>query len=319
VGPADGTVRVAAAVRVVAGIAVVSAGVLLLGALWVSQREAPPAAVPGDVIRVGVVSGQSVGVYLAQSRAELTALTDPSAPAAGDTWALVSMDTYLSPWRLPAVLQGAPAAQVYTRVPLAGAQTSVVRIPVYGLPSDLLAGMLTAAAQREQERAEYQQLSRRLGDDVSQDRARQAYESSAATAAAEAAAYRAGCSCVFGAVVHAAPAVLREIAERPGVRAVDPAPEVRSLDRTEFCPPLPEQDGTVPDEPNASPIPVPTGVSAIASHTPTPILSSSGLAVTSTSAASSDPQPDPSAPASEERTAVPSATDASAAQETPSS
>jgi hypothetical protein len=312
-------VRVAAAVRVAAGIAAVSAGVLLLGALWVSQRETTPTADPGDMIRVGVVSGQSVGVYLDHSRAELAALTDPSAPVPGDTWALVSLDSYVSPWKLPAVLEGAPTVQVYARVPLPAARTAVIRIPVYSLPGDLLSGMLAAASQRDQEQAEYEQLSRRLGDGAGQERARRAYDSAAATAAAEASAYRAGCSCLFGAVVRAAPAVLREIAERPGVRAVDPAPEVRSLDRTEFCPPLPEQDGTVPDDRNASPISVPNGASAVASHTPTPILSSSGLAVTSTSAAGSDPRSDPSATAPQDRAAVPSTTDASAAQEAPSS
>ncbi|MBM0239561.1 hypothetical protein JNW88_24810, partial [Micromonospora sp. ATA32] len=38
------------------------------------------------------------------------------------------------------------------------------------------------------------------------------------------------------------PAVLRRVAARAGVRAVDPAPEVRRLDRAVFTPPLPEQD-----------------------------------------------------------------------------
>jgi hypothetical protein len=312
-------VRGAAAVRVAAGISAAAAGLVLLGALWASQHGTPPAGDRGDMIRVGVVAGQSVDVYLDHAEDELAALTDRAAPPSGDTWALVSLDSYVSPWRLPAMLEGAPTAQVYARVPLPAARTSVVRIPVYSLPGDLLSGMIAAAAQRDQEKAEYEQLSRRLAAGAGQERARRAYDSAAATAAAEASAYRAGCSCLFAAVVRAAPAVLGEIAGRPGVRAVDPAPEVRSLDRTEFCPPLPEQDGTVPDDRNASPISVPNGASAIASHTPTPILSSSGLAVTSTSAAGSRPQPDPSAAASQERTAVPSATDASAAQEAPRS
>jgi hypothetical protein len=219
------------------------------------------------------------------------------------------------PGALPGLFDGAAVAQVYTRVPLVGRHTQVVRIPVYRLPADVMSGMLDAALQRDRERAEYEQLGRRvIGDGPNAERAREAYRSAAATAGAEADAYRSGCACVFAAVVRAAPAALQVVADRSGVRVVDPAPEVRQLDRTEFRPPLPEQDGTIPAEPSGSPIPVPNDGSAIASRTPSPILSSPGLPVTSDSPASLDPLPDPSAAAPEERTAVPSGTDASAAQ-----
>jgi len=62
-------------------------------------------------------------------------------------------------------------------------------------------------------------------------------------AQAEAEAYRQQCSCVYALIVRAAPAELAKLAERPEVRAVDPAPEARRLDRTVFLPPLPEQVG----------------------------------------------------------------------------
>jgi hypothetical protein len=306
----------AAVLRAAIGLAIVSSFALLLAAIWVSQRDdAPPLDGQADLVRVGVVQGQSVAGYLRSSRSELAALTDPSAPLAGDTWALVSLDKYVPPGALPPMLDGAAVAQVYTRVPLAGRHTQVVRIPVYRLPADVMSGMLDAAIQRDQEKAEYLQLGRRLtGDDANVARARRAYESAAAQAGAEADAYRSGCACVFAAVIRAAPAALQVVAERTGVRVVDPAPEVRRLDHTEFRPPLPEQDGTIPAEPSGSPIPVPNGGSAIASRTPAPILSSSGLPVTSDSPASADPLPDFSAAAPEERTAVPSATNVSAAQ-----
>jgi hypothetical protein len=172
------------------------------------------------------------------------------------------------------------------------------------------------AVQREQEQAEYLQLGRRLtGEGPSQERARRAYASAAHTAGLEAAAYRSGCACVFAAVVRAAPHALQQVADRPGVRAVDPAPEVRSLDRTEFRPPLPEQDGTVPAEGSGTPQAVPNDGSGIASRMPAPILSSLGSPVTSDSPGGSDPQPDLAATAPEERTAVSSATDASAAHD----
>jgi hypothetical protein len=120
-------------------------------------------------------------------------------------------------------------------------------------------------------------------------RPRQAYETAARTAGAEAAAYRSGCACVFAAVVRGAPAALQLVATRPGVRAVDPAPEVQRLDRAEFRPPLPEQDGTVPAEASGSPQVAPNDDSGIASRTPTPILSSLGSPVMSGSPAGSHP------------------------------
>lgn len=311
-------VRGGSVVRTALALAAVSVGVVLLGALWVSRHEAPPAEDPSDVVRVGVVQGQSVPGYLQSARTELAALTDPSAPAAGDTWALVSLDAYVPPGRLPVLFDGTAVAQVYARVPLAGARSQVVRIPVYRLPADAMSGMLDAALQRDREQAEYLQLARRLrGDGATQERARRAYETAAGTAAAEAAAYRSGCSCVFAAVVRATPGVLRGVGDRPGVRGVDPAPEVRRLDRTEFRPPLPEQAGTVPPEPSRSPA-VPNGDSGIATRMPTPILSSLGVPVTSASPGGSDLDTDPSDPAPEERSAVPSASDPTAAHRAPS-
>ncbi|MBL7256592.1 hypothetical protein [Paractinoplanes lichenicola] len=305
----------APAVRMVATVAAVSAGVLLLGLIWVSRRDVVPPEDRSDVVRVGVVQGQSVPGYLDATRGELAALTDPSAPAAGETWALVSLDGYLGPGLLPGLLAGTAVAQVYARVPLPETHTPVVRIPVYRLPADVMSGMLDTALARDREHAEYEQLARRLtGDDDNQQRARRAYATAARTAAQEASAYRSGCSCVFAAVVRAAPSALRELADRPGVRAVDPAPEVRSLDRTEFRPPQPEQNGTVPPEPSRSPA-VPMGTPGIASRPSAPIVSSPGAPVTSASSSVAGRTSTPSTPATEERSAVPSASDATPAHD----
>ena len=304
--------------RVSIAVAAVAVVTLLLAVIWTAQRNSgvPTPGDSGDLVEVGVVQGQSVPSYLQAARRELAALTDPSAPPSGDTWALVSLDAYVPPGRLPALLAGAGVAQVYARVPLPAVQTQVVRIPVYRLPQDVTAGMAAAALQRDQEQAAYVQLSGQLeGDGPNEERARRAYGAAAATAGAEANAYRAGCACVFAAVVRAAPAGLQQIADRPGVRVVDPAPEVHSLDNTEFRAPLPEQSGTVPDEPTQTPTPVPTGTAGIASPAVAPLVSSLGLPVTSDSSRGSRPAaPDPSATAPEERTAVASAPGASAAQ-----
>jgi hypothetical protein len=310
----------AAALRTVIAFSVLVAGVILLGVLWVSRREALPDDDAGDVVRVGVVPGQTISGYLASSQKELMGLTDPSTPpVAGETWALVGLDAYVAPGSLPNLLAGVAVAQVYTRVPLSGVHTPVVRIPVYKLPADVMTGMLDAALDRDHEEAEYRQLSRRTtGDGVNEARARQAYETAAVSAAAEAAAYRTGCSCVFAAVIRAAPTTLQGVATRPGIRVVDPAPEVNRLDRTEFRPPLPEQSGTVPAEPGPTPA-VPNDDSGIATRTSPPILSSLGVpSVRSASSSGDYKQSLPAAPTSEDRPAVPSASDAKPAQDVPS-
>lgn len=327
-GPAERmralTIRGPAGLRVSIVVSAVAVAALSLGVIWTAQHggAVPAPGDSGDLVEVGVVEGQSVPSYLAASRHELNALTDPSSPPAGDTWALASLDNYVPPSRLPALLGGAGVAQVYARVPLPGVQTQVVRIPVYRLPEDVTAGMLAAAQQRDQEQAEYLRLSGNLvGEGPTTERARHAYDAAAQAAGAEAAAYRSGCACVFAAVIRAAPAALQQIADRPGVRVVDPAPEVHSLDSTEFRAPLPEQTGTVPEEPDRTPTPVPTGTPGIASSTAAPLVSSLGRPVKSVKSdsprASDQVAPNPSAAAPEERSAVASASGASAAQAVP--
>jgi hypothetical protein len=134
---------------------------------------------------------------------------------------------------------------------------------------------------------------------------RGAYDDAAAVAGAEATAYREHCSCVFAAVVRGIPAALDQIAERTEVRVVDPAPEVRALERTEFRPPLPEQRTTVPVETRSA---TPSGDgSPVASETLAPLPSSLGATVTSASPDHPVAGSGPSVPASEEHPAVPSA------------
>jgi hypothetical protein len=297
--------------QIMTGAALVAIVALILVVFW-ADREPPAGDEAGDLLRVGVVEGQSVAGYLRSSRDELARLTGPSAPVGGETWALVAFNRYTGADGLPAMLAGAQAAQVYTRVPLEDTRTPVVRIPVVVLPGDVDAGMLGAAQARDREQADYQRLSRALtGEGRNEVRLRAAYESAARVAGDEAASYRAGCECVFAAVVRATPAVLDGISARPWVRVVDPAPEVRQLDRTEFRPPLPEEVDVVSPEPSAVPsLPV-----SVAPATLTPLPSSIGVDVTSASPDNSGPTPSSAVFPSEGSGAVPSAADASPAHE----
>jgi len=296
-----------ARLRVATGLALAAAGALLVAVILTAGPDPGSGGGPGDVIRVGVVEGQSVPGYLDSSRGELAALLrGPVVP--GETWALVSLSAYVPPDRLASVLGGAVVAQVYARAPLGAARTQVVRIPAGRVPDDVVAGMLNAAVSREQERADYAYLGRELtGTNPNDMRLRRAYADAAAVAGAEATAYRDRCSCVFAAVVRGGPAVLDRIAARAEVRVVDPAPEVRALDQTEFRPPLPEERTTVPVETRSTMPPALGGGRAVAPPTPAPLPSSLGATVTSASPQDRATGSGPSVPASEERPVVPSA------------
>jgi hypothetical protein len=292
--------------RIMTGLAVASAVALLVTVVWVADHGPGPENPTGDVVRVGVVEGQSVAGYLRSSRRELAALLPASgSPAAGETWALVSLKAYLAPDKLQALLDGVPVAEVYARAPLPEVRTQVVKIPVYRMSQDVVAGMLNAALARDQEQADYRKLGEELkGDGVNELRLRRAYDSAARTAALEAAAYRAHCACLFAAVVRTAPGTLEQLARRAEVRVVDPAPEVRRLDRTEFRPVQPEQTTTVPEDDKSGAPTVPLRSQSVAPVSPAPLPSSSGAAVTSASPDGPVVGSGPSAPAVQESAAV---------------
>ncbi|MGC1215723.1 MAG: hypothetical protein WA890_31255 [Micromonospora sp.] len=239
--------------------ALLGAAAVLLATVWVDRREPVGDRTVGEVTRVGVATGDPIPAYLRASADELARLTGSSPPATGDgTWALVSFSTYLTPQRVASALGGVPVSAVIARVPLPGRQTEIVRIAAMRVPDDVVAGMGEVAARKDREAADYR--ARAAAPTAAADaELRRVYDTGAQVSAQEAAAYRAGCACVYAAVVRGAPPALRALAARPGVRAVDPAPEVRRLDRTVFTPPLPEQRDVVrPPSDDGLPGPTPT-------------------------------------------------------------
>ncbi|MGY0002766.1 hypothetical protein [Micromonospora sp. I033] len=202
----------------------------------VAQRRDEPVGdrTVGEVTRVGVADGDAIPAYLGATAAELARSDAPGA------YALVSFDAYLTPAQVATALGGAPVSAVVARVPVPGRQTEIVRIAALRLPDDVVAGMAEVAVRKDREAADYR--ARSAAPAATADPGlRRVYDTGAALAAREAASYRAACACVYAAVVRDAPDALRALAARPGVRAVDPAPEVTRLDRAVFTPPLPEQ------------------------------------------------------------------------------
>ena len=282
-----------ARMKMLTGVALVSATAVLLTAVWAAQRVPGPDLTEGDVVRVGVREGGSIPSYVASSRTEL----DRLAATGGSPYALVSLEAYVVPDRLPVVLDGTTVSEVFARVNRPELQTPVVRIPVRKVPADVVAGMLLVAERKDREARDAQDRAARTANPSLE----RALLRAAQTARAEAAAYRDLCPCVYAAVVRAAPDALKRLAVRTGVRAVDPAPEVRRLDRAVFLPPLPEQQDVVRPPvgatPSAGPVvatttqPAPAGPAAPEPASPSPTAS------TEVTAAPPDQTGAPSSPA----------------------
>lgn len=208
--------------------------------------EPPPAA--RSVTKVGPVVGTPIEGYLAGARRELAAL------AGGGTapvYALVSLTGYGTPAQAAAITYGYAVSKAYFRVPLAGVQTEIRSVAVAGLRQDLEAHMRSAAARSEREASEADtQAARLTGNSAQEKQLRAFYMGSARVLRLQAREYRSLCACVYSFVVRATPQELTALARRIGVRVVDPAPEVTSLDQAVFLPVLPEQRVTVQPPPD---------------------------------------------------------------------
>jgi hypothetical protein len=250
-----------------------SLAILLTVALATRTSHEPQARLPENAakVHVGVAQGQSIPGYVATARAELTFLLAAAGAAQGETYALVSLRSYLAPDRLTPVLGGVATAEVYSRVPFSQAQAQIVKIQAYRIPEDVITGMQKVAKQKEKEAEDFRLLAAKLNEvNAAEDQLRQTYLGGVAVAAAEAQAYRNACACIYAAVVRATPAALDQIAARPEVRAVDPAPEITRLDQAVFLAPLPEQRDVV-ISPSPSPSRVPPSPSPSPSALPPPV------------------------------------------------
>jgi hypothetical protein len=232
-------------------VAMLAALAVTLATVWLVGRGAGGAAgadtAAGDVVRVGVADGGSVPDYEQRGRAKLAELVRGG--GSGEVVALVTLRTYLGPDQLTPVLGGVALTQVYARVPAPQLQTQIVRLDAYRVPDDVIGNMDRVAARKDSEAADYARLAAGLGDTDAERELRAVYALGHQIAVVEAGAYHSHCACVYAAVVRATPTALDQLARRNEVRVVDPAPEVRRLDRTVFLPPLPEQrdKSTPPD------------------------------------------------------------------------
>ena len=235
--------------RVLVGAASFASLGLLLASVWAAQEPLPRDG-SGGVVRVGMAQGQSVGAYTEEAGEELEDLAD----RVGDTYALVSFEAYLAPDRFSRALSEVSIFRGYARAGISGVRTDVVEITLDPRSPDPSAGMRRVADAKDEQARRYRRDASKLsGASAAERERRDSYLANAEAVASEAAAYRARCSCLYAAVVRGDLGELGRLADAPGVRAVDPAPEVTDLDRAVFLPPLPEDPVT--SGPSSSPAP----------------------------------------------------------------
>ena len=238
------------------------AGVLLAGA-GIALARNDPGNDPGNEQAGGralpLDLGPPVGVeadeYLAAAGERAVALSQDSPERV--LLALVSLSDEVTPAQAAELVAGSRVAvrRAYVRAPV-GADAEVLAVETPGeVAADLTALYAATAARRAVEQRELELLAASITavDDRAQ-RSRERYAADARTRGLEAAAYRAGCSCVLALVVEGAARELVGLTALPAVRGLEVARRGAALTalRIEVLPPeltgvRPEPTTAVPD------------------------------------------------------------------------
>lgn len=237
--------------------------VALLGVAWVAGRQsmagAPAGADSLDAVRLGPEAGQPVAGYLAGLPARLPA--PGAAPVPGLVQFTAGLDVPAAAMLIaaPAAGTAGPAAPVITAPPMAAVSsvTAIFRVPLPRVQTALRFQRLAPVSDPDPAAA----LRRRLT--LAQATAQRAAAADAArltgrraqVAAAEAAALGdKDCRCLLAVLVSAGRAGLEGLAGRPGVRAVDAAPDGTPDDGVALAPLLPEQTAVAGPTPDDGPV-----------------------------------------------------------------
>lgn len=190
----------------------------------------PPAPDGVATDRLGPDTGEPIAEYLARAGDSLA--------GDGDRWALVSFTGYLSPADLAERAAGVRVSRALYQVPLDRVATPLVAVQVPDSPVALARSGADAAWQ----------LTDRRRYAAAGTRGAQVLDVSIAR-------LHAGCACSPGLVVRASPAQLRELAGRPGIRAVQALPADAVAERFGVAPLLPDSADPVLPRPDDGPVP----------------------------------------------------------------
>ena len=162
--------------------------------------------------------------------------------------ALVSLNKGLTPEEVGELLEesGLEVTRAYLRAPVPGEPEEIV----FQTPGDVVVGLRSVFSQTAARKAQEQQdllgTARTIESGTPEEEAfRRLYEADARIAGQEAAAYRAGCACVFSLVVEAEAADLAELLALPIVRGVEAAPRGADLSELDISPLAPTEQGVV--------------------------------------------------------------------------
>lgn len=203
------------------------------------------AAVPG---RAPVVAlGPPVG---ADAEAHLAAAADRAVELARTTpgtryLALLSVRDQLTVAQTARLVveSGLEIRSTWVRAPVGGSPETFRVEPGADATRTLRAFWAATAERKSAEQAELRALAAATAPGAP---ARASYESAAATAAAEARAYRTGCACVVAVLVEGPAVELAEMLSLPAVRGVEVAPRGSRPGELEVSPLLPDVRGLVP-------------------------------------------------------------------------
>jgi hypothetical protein len=213
------------------GVVLAVLAVVFSCTVWIAGQHDEP--VPAGVQRLGPEAGEPVVIYLRRASASL-----PAGHSA--RWALVQLDSYLTPGRAAELSQGVRISKVVLRVPLPRLQSALITrdLPGQQPVAELVSAQRSAAAERLA-------ASRAASD-----------SRHVAVAAAEAAQLRQGCACVLALLVFGDGDALHVVAQRPAARVVQAALDHTSVEDLAIAPLLPEQSDIAGPVPDDGPVPV---------------------------------------------------------------
>lgn len=209
----------------------------------------------GEAAGLGLVLGPPVGAdaeaHLAQGAERLAELAE-RAPDARHL-ALLSLRSALTPEQTGALLDrtGLALERAYLRADVPGRPEEVV----FQTPGDVVVGLqqvfgATAIRKADEQRDLLATAATLTGGTEPESAFAARYEQDASTAGAEAAAYRAGCACVFALVVNGDVQSLLALLDLPEARGVEAAPRGAGVAALSVRPLRPAETGTVgADEP----------------------------------------------------------------------
>ncbi|MDP9101321.1 MAG: hypothetical protein M3N21_04150 [Actinomycetota bacterium] len=226
---------------------VAGAGLALARSGGSARLPSPPFQVAPIVAAsplLGPPIGSTVDAYISRARQRAAAVSAQTPD--GQYLALVSFAAYFTPTQIRVLMGPLLVRRAYLRSPRSGPNPEILPVPVMDLVPDLRKAYGALAVRKGVEQREFRKLAESIVVKTKEEaQFRSFYLAAAVTAGKEAAAYRAGCACVFEVVVSGPARILAGLPNLQGVRAVELAAMGAEASTLRVLPLLPEMKGLV--------------------------------------------------------------------------